>query len=121
MTTIKPIHNTIPNIGITDKLFDRKEIPEDYHCHCNLCRDNFLGEIFHTPTDQYYTQATRRRYYFADGDKTKYPKHICPGHWEGYRYAVQQFTNPGDTVFDPTVGTGSAIIEAINIPLKSLQ
>lgn len=108
-----PRHNTIPNIGITDQLHTRKEIPDDYHGK-DVIIGKWLGEIFHTPTNQYYTQATRRRYYFADGDKTKYPKHICPGHWQGYRYAVQQFTQPGDTVFDPTVGTGSAVIEAIN-------
>ena len=106
--------STIISIEPQDKLYTRPNIPEDYHCTCDLCTKNFLGELYHTPTNQYYTQYTRRRYYFADGDKTKYPKHICPGHWQGYRYAVQNFTQPGDTVFDPTVGTGSAIIEAIN-------
>jgi tRNA G10 N-methylase Trm11 len=41
-------------------------------------------------------------------------KHICPGHWEGYRFAVQQFAPAGGWVLDPTVGTGSAIVESIN-------
>lgn len=113
MAKHKPNHDTITNVGITDKLYSRDDIPDDYHGK-DVIIGKWLGEIFHTPTNQYYTQATRRKYYFADGDKTKYPKHICPGHWQGYRYAVQQFTQPGDTVFDPTVGTGSAVIEAIN-------
>jgi len=107
--------STFKDVGITDELFDRKEIPEDYHCDCRLCRDNFLGEIYHTPTDQYYTQSTRSRYYFPD-EKPEggFDKHICPGHWSGYRWAVQKFTKPGDMVLDPTVGTGTAIVEAIN-------
>jgi hypothetical protein len=108
-------YDTIKEVGITDKLYDRKEIPKDYHCDCNLCRDNFLGEIFHTPTSQYYTQSTRSKYYFPD-EKPEggFDKHICPGHWSGYRYAIQKFTNPGDTILDPTVGTGTAVVEAIN-------
>ena len=107
--------STFKAVGITDELFDRKEIPEDYHCDCNLCRDNFIGEVYHTPTDQYYTQSTRSQYYFPD-EKPEggFDKHICPGHWSGYRYAIQKFTKPGDLVLDPTVGTGTAVVEAIN-------
>ena len=91
--------STFKAVGITDELFDRKEIPEDYHCDCNLCRDNFIGEVYHTPTDQYYTQSTRSQYYFPD-EKPEggFDKHICPGHWSGYRYAIQKFTKPGDLV-----------------------
>jgi DNA modification methylase len=44
----------------------------------------------------------------------KLPKHIAPGHWQIYRWAVQNLTQPGDWVFDPTVGTGTAIVEAMN-------
>ena len=101
--------------GITDKLYHRKEIPEDYHCRCDLCTKNFLGEIFHVPTNQYYTQTSRKQYYFPDvKPEGGFDTHICPGHWSGYRWAVQNLTKPGDVVYDPTVGTGTAIVEAIN-------
>ena len=101
--------------GITDKIYHRETVPNDYHCTCHYCRDNFIGEIFHTPTKQYYTQSSRKKYYFPDvKPEGGFDKHICPGHWSGYRWAVQNLTEPGDTVFDPTVGTGTAIVEAIN-------
>lgn len=105
--------NTIKDIGITDILTTRKGIPEDYHCDCEYCTGNFLGELYHTESDNYYTQFTRNQYYF-DKEADNSDKHICPGHWSGYRYAIQQFTNPGDMVFDPTVGTGTAIVESVN-------
>jgi len=110
-----PNHETYRNITVDEQIHSRPDIPSDYHCRCNLCTDNFLGEIYHTEKDAYYSQSTRKQYYFP---KVKpeggFDKHICPGHWQGYRYAIQQFTKPGDTVFDPTVGTGTAIVEAIN-------
>jgi len=108
-------NNTIKSLAPNDKLHSRPNIPDDYHCTCDLCRTNFLGEIYHTPTDQYYTQYTRNNYYFPD-EKPEggFDKHICPGHWSGYRWAIQNLTKPGDTVFDPTVGTGTAVVEAIN-------
>jgi len=107
--------NTYRTPGITDKLYHRESVPNDYHCDCNYCKDNFMGEIFHTPTGEYYTQTSRKKYYFPDvKPEGGFDKHICPGHWSGYRWAVQNLTKPGDTVFDPTVGTGTAIVEAIN-------
>jgi DNA modification methylase len=84
-------------------------IPQDYHCRCNYCTDNYLGEIYKESTDQYYSGAGRRKYYFP-----KRNKHIAEGQYQGYRYAIQQWSNPGDWVFDPTVGTGTAIVEAVN-------
>lgn len=90
------------------------EIPEDYHGKDIIIGD-WLGEVYHTPTDQYYTQSTRSQYYFPDvKPEGGFDKHICPGHWSGYRWAVQQFTNPGDYVLDPTVGTGTAVVESMN-------
>ena len=94
----------------TDLLQSRNVgLPEDYHCRCKYCTDNFLGEIYNTSTDQYYSGAGRRRYYHPDKHK-----HIAEGQYQGYRYAIQQWSNEGDWVFDPTVGTGTAIVEAIN-------
>ena len=106
--------STIKKVGITDKLYHRMEIPEDYHGKDIIIGD-WLGEVYHTPTDQYYTQSTRSQYYFPDvKPEGGFDKHICPGHWSGYRWAVQQFTNPGDYVLDPTVGTGTAVVESMN-------
>lgn len=104
--------NTIVDIEYNDEMFSRESIPEDYHCECNYCRDNFLGEVYHTPTDNYYTQFSRNKWYI-DKDNNE-DKHICPGHWSGYRYAVQKFTKEGDWILDPTVGTGTAVVESIN-------
>ena len=106
--------STFKKVGITDTLHHRMEIPEDYHGKDIIIGD-WLGEIYHTPTDQYYTQSTRSQYYFPDvKPEGGFDKHICPGHWSGYRWAVQQFTNPGDYVLDPTVGTGTAVVESMN-------
>lgn len=88
----------------------RTEIPEDYHCDCEYCRNfNFLGEIYHNDSDRYYSNRIRKKYY-VDGAGD----HLDAGHLIGYRYAIQQLTEPQDWVFDPTVGTGTAIVEAIN-------
>jgi hypothetical protein len=107
--------STIKSLTPNYELHSRADIPDDYHCTCDLCTKNFLGEIYHTPTDQYYTNYTRNSYYFPDEKPPGgFDKHICPGHWSGYRWAIQNLTEPGDTVFDPTVGTGTAIVEAIN-------
>ena len=98
------------SITTTSKIFHRNQgLPADYHCRCELCTTNFMGELFHTPTGQYYSGVGRKRYYHPDKHK-----HIAEGQYQGYRFAVQQWTQPGDWVFDPTVGTGTAIVEAIN-------
>jgi len=97
------------NIEINEILLDRSGIPENYHCTCEYCTGNFLGEIYNTQIDKYYSQLARKNYY-----NPKAEKHIAPGHFLGYRWAIQKFTQEGDWVFDPTVGTGTAIVESIN-------
>lgn len=88
----------------------RPDIPDDYHCDCQYCRDGiFLGEIFHNDSGKYYSNRIRKTYY-VDGAGD----HLDAGHFIGYRYAIQQLTVPGDWIFDPTCGTGTAIVEAIN-------
>ena len=115
MANKKPQFPTYKTPGITDQLYHRSEIPEDYHCSCDLCTKNFLGEIFHVPTNEYYTQLSRKKYYFPDvKPEGGFDTHICPGHWSGYRWAIQNLSEPGDMIYDPTVGTGTAIVEAIN-------
>jgi hypothetical protein len=97
------------NVDITEILLSRNTIPPDYHCTCEYCRTNFLGEIYNTGIDKYYSQLARNNYYNPSAKK-----HIAPGHFLGYRWAIQNFTKEGDWVFDPTVGTGTAIVESIN-------
>ena len=98
------------DVGVTGILKDRNiGVPEDYHCKCEYCSKNYLGEIYDTDAGTYYSQAGRRRYY-----NPKAGTHIAPGHFLGYRWAIQKFTQSGELVFDPTIGTGTAIIEAIN-------
>jgi hypothetical protein len=97
-------------VSKTEKLGTRKgDLPEDYHCRCKYCTKKYLGEVYDVKNDTYYSQLARNRYYVPNkGD------HIAPGHWSGYRWAIQRFTKRGDWVFDPTVGTGTAIVEAVN-------
>lgn len=103
----------IKEVPFDETIYIRSGIPQDYHCHCSYCRQNFLGEIYNTKKDGYYTQYTRNQYYLDKNDPNQ-KKHICPGHWQGYRYAIQNFCPEGGWVFDPTVGTGTAIVESIN-------
>lgn len=100
-------HNN--TLGVTEPLTMRKKLPADYHCNCPYCKKNFLGEIYDVKNDQYYSQLARKKYYDPNAGK-----HIAPGHFLGYRWAIQNLTKKGDWVFDPTVGTGTAIVEAIN-------
>ena len=114
----KPKHNTIKKSNSSDvrtaMIYWRDEIPEDYHGK-DVIIGEWLGELFHTLTDQYYTQSMRSQYYFPDvKPEGGFDKHICPGHWQGYRWAVQNFTDYGDWVLDPTAGTGTAVVESIN-------
>lgn len=98
------------NVSKTEKLGTRKgDLPGDYHCDCKYCTKKYLGEVYDVKNDTYYSQLARNKYYVPNKGK-----HIAPGHWQGYRWAIQRFTKPGDWVFDPTVGTGTAIVEAIN-------
>jgi len=99
-------HDT--NIDPNEKLLFRNgKIPDDYHT--KYLEDKYIGEIYNTEENRYYSQVARRKYY-----DTKAGTHLCPGHFLGYRFAIQKYTKEGDWVFDPTVGTGTAIIEAIN-------
>jgi len=91
----------------TETLSIRPEIPADYHTEDFT--ENFLGEIFDTNSGKYYSQTARYKYYPKQQDK-----HLCPGHWQGYRWAIQNLTQPGDWVFDPTCGTGTTLVESYN-------
>lgn len=104
---------TFLDVHPREAISTRPDRPDDYHCTCKYCSGLFYGEIYNTVRDAYYSQATRNRYYKEKGFNDK-DKHLCPGHFQGYRYAIQTFTKPGDWVLDPTVGTGTTIVESIN-------
>jgi len=95
-------------ISIDHLVQTRSEIPSDYHCDCKYCQ-NFMGEIYNTEYDKYYSNNIRRRYYVD-----KAGDHLDAGHIIGYRWAIQNLCPPKGIVLDPTVGTGTAIVEALN-------
>ena len=107
MKEVKSTNKVTP----TQALLTRDGIPEDYHCTCHYCRTNFLGEIWDTEHNRPYNANARYCYY---PKRTGEDKHLDPGHFQGYRWAIQNLTQPGDLVLDPTVGTGTAIVEAVN-------
>ncbi len=88
------------------------DIPQDYHCTCKYCQ-KFMGEMYDIVDNKYYSNLARKKY-IPTPPKSFSLMHNNPGHFVGYRWAIQNFTQPGDIVFDPTVGTGTAIFEAEN-------
>jgi hypothetical protein len=86
--------------------------PEDYHCTCEYCQQ-VIGELI-KPTGEYYSRNERREYYAKEetrkedgsGHIAKTPLHVA-------RWAIQQYTSPGDWVLDPTIGAGTTAVEAL--------
>jgi hypothetical protein len=100
----EPKHtNSIPYNHIVQS---RPGIPSDYHCTCPYCQ-NFMGEIYHVDEDKYYSNRIRKGYYVD-----KAGDHLDVGHAIGYKWAVQNLCPEGGFVFDPTSGTGTAVVEA---------
>jgi len=97
-------------LGVSDGIQFKTEVPGDYHCNCEYCnRDKFKGEIFNLDMGKYYSNKIRKHYYLD-----KAGDHLDVGHFIGYRWAIQNLCPEGGIVFDPTVGSGTAIVEAIN-------
>lgn len=90
----------------------RGQIPSDYHCDCEFCQ-KAIGELRPSPTE-YYSRNERREYYAKEetrkedgsGHIAKTPLHIA-------RWAIQQYSEPGDWVLDPTIGAGTTAVEAL--------
>lgn len=85
------------------------QVPRDYHCTCEHCR-KVIGELIQ-PDGSYYSRLERRQYYDPiekgqGGHIAKTPLHIA-------RWAVQQYSKPGEWVLDPTIGAGTTAVEAI--------
>ena len=84
-------------------------IPDDYHCRCHYCTKT-IGELRH-PDGSYYSRLERREYYSPTekgegGHIAKTPLHVA-------RWAIQQYSAPGDWVLDPTIGAGTTAVEAL--------
>ena len=85
------------------------QVPPLYHCKCEYC-SQVIGELVQ-PDGSYYSRNERRKYYVEEergegGHIAKTPVHIA-------RWAVQQYTQPGDWVLDPTIGAGTTAVEAM--------
>lgn len=85
------------------------QTPHDYHCSCEFC-SKVIGEL-RPPDGKYYSRLERRKYYTSEeagkgGHIAKTPLHIA-------RWAIQQYSKPGDWVLDPTIGAGTTAVESI--------
>lgn len=89
-------------------------VPEDYHCRCDYCQQA-IGEL--RPEDgSYYSRLERKKYYspVEAGTKNEKKAHIAKTPLHIARWAIQQYTAPGDWVIDPTIGAGTTAVEAIS-------
>ena len=100
------------NVPKDSKLLHSIVRPNNYHCTCEYCSGQFMGDIYDTENNLYYSNMARKKYLPKYENSSMV--HNNPGHFPGYRWAIQNLTDPGDLVFDPTVGTGTAIFEAEN-------
>jgi hypothetical protein len=88
----------------------RKKLPMDFHWRHLRKQIPFLGEIFCVAQKKYYSALCSKKYRYKNADKSI--AHLDEGHFQGYSFAIEEFTKPGDWVLDPFVGSGTAIIEA---------
>jgi DNA modification methylase len=86
--------------------------PADYHCTCEYCR-KVIGEL--RPNEREHYSRLERREYYAPEEKRKEDGtgHIAKTPLHVARWAVQQYTRPGDWVLDPTIGAGTTAVEAL--------
>lgn len=94
-------------------IFDK--IPKDYHCNCKYCTEKYFGELKKID-GTYYSARNRTGYSIIEKNR----KHLCPGHWHGYKFVIENFSKENNTIFDPCAGTGTAIIEAAKLNRKGI-
>jgi DNA modification methylase len=88
-------------------LKESKKLPADYVGKSAYAK-KYAGELIR-PDGTHYSTVERRAYYNPKelrAHPAKTPPHIA-------RWAVQEFTNPGDWVLDPTAGVGTTLVEAL--------
>lgn len=89
--------------------------PADYHCTCIYCKNLFRGELIQQDGEYY---SARKRAGYSEYERKH--KHLDKGHWQGYAFIAEHYSKPGDTVFDPCAGTGTALIEAMKLGRKGV-
>ena len=105
MSQNKNKHNNA--VTVNERLTHREEIPTDLHW---IPKGEFKGEIYDTQTNRYYSALAGKKY------RPKHEeKHLDQGHYQGYRFAIETYTEKYENVFDPTIGSGTAAIEAVNL------
>lgn len=93
-----------------EKIIIKKERPKDYHCICEYCSNFYRGELLKS-NGKYFSGRTRIGY----SPLEKKIKHLCPGNPIGYRFMIENYSNVADIIFDPTVGSGTALVEAAKL------
>ena len=98
----------------TKRAVDKREainvenrLPDDYHCDCYFCK-KFKGLLIRSD-GSFYNKNDRNCYYWKGevGHIARTPLHLA-------RFLVQRYTRLGQWVFDPTVGAGTTVVEAMN-------
>jgi len=86
-----------------------KILPSDY-VGASGYAEKYRGELIR-PDGTHYNRTEKNSYY-SPMEKTRHPAktpiHIA-------RWAIQEFTREGDWVLDPTVGTGTTLVEALRL------
>lgn len=80
-----------------------QNLPNDYHCNCEYCKK--FGYVIKDEAKQYFNCRDRSGYLKIRSHIAKTPRYIAA-------WAVSQYTEPGDWVFDPTIGSGTTGVEA---------
>jgi len=85
----------------------KQEIPDDYHCDCDFCKE--FGGVLIREDGTKYNKLERRKYYDTENEKThiaKTPLHVA-------RWAIQEYSDEAENVLDPTMGAGTTAVEAL--------
>lgn len=106
----KNLHGPIP------RLFPG-EYPDKFSNPSKLCRpENWLGTLLEVDGSKMNCLKYRTRYL---------PREVRLGHiaitpFAGIRYAINKWTEPGDTVLDPFAGSGTTLYEACLFKRKAI-
>jgi hypothetical protein len=91
-------------------------LPDDYHCRCDYCT-KYLGNLVRAD-GAHYSRNDRRKYYskaeLANARVGEKSGHLAKTPLHAVRWAVQEYTKKKDWVLDPTIGSGTTAVEALN-------